>query len=273
MTNNRKRMMIALGIVLTVSLSTGLIASAANPFAADKQPASTAQAGESKSGKCPQGSANQKNAGSKAKPKAKRAPNGSPLPALSASPSSSSSPARVTNSAVKADSASNAVQAVGTVTITGGFNTASEDNGRPVVLIAAALGVPTEVFREAFSGVTPAGHGSGGPTGEEAQKNKSALMSVLSAYNITNKRLDEVSNFYRYNGSRGEVWSRTSAKATAIITNGVITGVKITNLGAGYTSVPTVTIMGPNGKITAIAKLAYTSDFATNGSISTITIQ
>ena len=46
-----------------------------------------------------------------------------------------------------------------TVTIASGLETDPVDNGRPVVLIAAALGVPTEVFREAFSGVTPSTDG------------------------------------------------------------------------------------------------------------------
>jgi hypothetical protein len=47
------------------------------------------------------------------------------------------------------------------VTITGGYATDPRDNGRPVRLVAGALGVPPDVFREAFSHVTPA------PGGEE----------------------------------------------------------------------------------------------------------
>jgi hypothetical protein len=163
--------------------------------------------------------------------------------------------------------------AVNTVVISGGFNTDPQDHGRPVVLIASALGVPTEVFREAFSGVTPAGAGSGGPSAEQAQKNKAALLKVLAPYGITNERLDEVSNYYRYNGSKGEIWTRTQATATATIVNGVVKGVTITNPGAGYSSNPTITITGPNGKVTATATLSYTKDFKTNGSISAITIK
>jgi hypothetical protein len=158
-----------------------------------------------------------------------------------------------------------------TVVISGGFDTDPQDHGRPVVLIAAALGVPTEVFREAFSGVTPAGAGSSGPSKEEAQQNKAALLKVLAPYGTTNDRLDEVSNYYRYNGVKGEVWKRTLATAT--VTNGVVTGITITNPGAGYTSNPTVTVTGPTGKVTATAKLAYTKEFKTNGSISAITIK
>jgi hypothetical protein len=160
-----------------------------------------------------------------------------------------------------------------TVVISGGFDTDRVDNGRPVVLIAAALGVPTEVFREAFSGVTPAGAGGDGPTSELAQRNKAALLRVLAPYGITNERLDEVSNYYRYSASKGQVWSRTLATATATLTNGAITGVTVTNPGAGYSSNPTITVTGPNGTVTATATIAYTTDFRTNGSITGITIQ
>ena len=76
---------------------------------------------------------------------------------------------------------SNPGRAVHSVVISGGFNTDPQDHGRPVVLIAAALGVPTEVFREAFRGVTPAGLDSG-PTSEKAQQNKAALLKVLAPY-------------------------------------------------------------------------------------------
>lgn len=156
------------------------------------------------------------------------------------------------------------------VVLSGGFNTDPQDHGRPVVLIAAALGVPTDVFREAFSGVTPAGTDSGGPSSEQAQQNKAALLKVLAPYGITNERLDEVSNYYRYNGNKGQTWKHTPATATAIVTNGVVTGVKITSAGSGYSSNPTITITGPGGTITATATVSFTEDFKTNGSIASI---
>jgi hypothetical protein len=61
-------------------------------------------------------------------------------------------------------------------------------------LIAAGLSVRPEVFREAFSGVTPAR--GRGPTREEARKNKAALLKVLAPQGVTNERLDEVSDYY-----------------------------------------------------------------------------
>jgi hypothetical protein len=154
-----------------------------------------------------------------------------------------------------------------TVTITGGLETDPVDNGRPVVLIAAALGVPTEVFRDAFSGVTPSTDGE--PTGAEAQANKDALLAVLGPYGITNDQLDTVSNHYRYMASAGEIWPNTPATAEAIVEEGVVTGVRVLSGGAGHTSAPTITLS--TGQ-TATAELAYGTDLATNGSIASITL-
>ncbi len=156
------------------------------------------------------------------------------------------------------------------VTITGGFQTERVDNGRPVVLIASMLGVTPEVFREAFSGVTPAKNGA--PSGAEARANKNALLKVLSPYGITNEQLDEVSNYYRYKASQGETWAQTQAEAVATIVDGKITGITITNAGAGYTSTPKVTVRYGGITYPATAAVAYTQDFATNGSITDITL-
>lgn len=155
------------------------------------------------------------------------------------------------------------------VVITGGYETDPGDNGRPVVLIASMLGVPPEVFREAFSHVTPA---SGGmePNPIQVKLNKDALLNVLGPYGVTNDDLDEVSNYYRYNRSAGETWPQTPAAAEVIMTDGVITGIEITNHGSGYTSTPTITIL--NSDLTATAVISFTADFSTNGSISTITL-
>jgi hypothetical protein len=155
------------------------------------------------------------------------------------------------------------------VVISGGHETDPRDHGRPVVLIASMLGVSDEVFREAFSHVTPA---SGGmePNPIQVKLNKDALMDVLGPYGVTNDYLDEVSNYYRYNPGAGEVWTQTQGTAEVIMTDGVVTGIKITNPGSGYSSVPVITIL--NSDLTATAALAFTTDFSTNGSISSITL-
>lgn len=154
-----------------------------------------------------------------------------------------------------------------TVTISGGFDTDPADGGRPVVLIAAALGVPTDTFRTAFRGVNPADPGTG-PTGDEAQVNKAALLSVLGPLGITNDQLDDVSDHYRYNGSAGETWPLRPATATAEVVDGVVAGITITDPGVGYTSSPTVTVPG----VAATATVSYGTDLATNGSLTAITL-
>ncbi len=155
------------------------------------------------------------------------------------------------------------------VTISGGHETDPRDHGRPVVLVAAALNVPSEVFHQAFSKVKPAGPGQE-PEPAQVRLNKQALMDALGPYGVTNERLDEVSNYYRYSSSRGQMWRNTPATAYATVANGVVT-VTITNAGTGYSSPPKISIAGlPN--VTATAKLAFTTDFKTNGSIKEITV-
>ena len=157
----------------------------------------------------------------------------------------------------------------GTVFFDGGYETERVDRGRPVSLIAAALGVKSEVFRQAFSGVTPARGGD--PSAAQARANKKVLIDALGKHGISNERLDAVSNYYRYTGAAGEVWRRTPATAKAIIRNGDVIGFIITNPGAGYTTAPTITVAG-YGNVRARATIEFTKDFKTNGRVRTLTI-
>lgn len=157
-----------------------------------------------------------------------------------------------------------------TFTISGGHELDPRDNGRPVVLIAAALGVPSEVFREAFSHVNPAGAGQT-PSDARVHSNKAALLAVLGPYGITNEQLDRVSDYYRYNRSAGEMWPTTPATIEATISNGQVTGVRLIDGGAGYTSLPTITING-HPEVRLNVTLAYGTDLATNGSIASVTL-
>ena len=113
------------------------------------------------------------------------------------------------------------------VVFSGGHETVGVDRGRPVGLIAAALGVSPEVFREAFTHVHPAGPGSGGPTDAEARQNKAALMDALGKYGVTDQRLNEVSNYYRYPPGRGGLWKTKPAAANALVKNGAVIGYEI----------------------------------------------
>jgi hypothetical protein len=144
----------------------------------------------------------------------------------------------VFNAALQLDAAESKVL----VAFSGGHEIAKNDFGRPIPLMAAALGVKPEVFREAFSGVTPAK--GRGPTGDEARKNKGALLKVLAPYGVTNERMDEVANYYRFRPQDHELWPTTPAKAEAIVENGKIKKVVVLEPGSGYCSQPMVKIEG-----------------------------
>jgi len=157
------------------------------------------------------------------------------------------------------------------VTFSGGHETVPVDHGRPVVLIAAALGVKDEVFREAFSHVHPAGPGSGGPTDAEARANKAALMNALGKFGVTDARLNDVSNFYRYPPGRGNLWKVTPATANALVKNGAVIGYEITGGGYGYTTVPSVSVPG-FANAAAKVELSFGKDFESNGAVSAIAV-
>jgi hypothetical protein len=156
------------------------------------------------------------------------------------------------------------------VTFTGGYETDPVDHGRPVVLIAAALKVPSEVFRKAFSNVKPAGPGQE-PEPAQVRLNKQTLMRSLGPYGITDERLNEVSNYYRYSSSKGEMWRNTPATAYATVRDGVVTGFTMTNPGSGYSSPPKISVAGMPD-VAATATLSFGTDFKTNGSIKEITL-
>lgn len=153
------------------------------------------------------------------------------------------------------------------VTFSGGHDTDPKDGGRPVMLVAAGLGVSAEVFRKAFNGVTPARGGE--PSPEQTRRNKDALMKALSPYKITNERLDEVSNYYRYRPGREELWKNVPAKAEAVVENGVVSRIEVKEAGAGYSSLPTATIKDmESAKL--IVTLLFDKELKKNGSIAKI---
>jgi hypothetical protein len=156
---------------------------------------------------------------------------------------------------------------LGTVIFHGGYATDPRDGGRPVILIASALGVKAEVFRDAFSGVTPAR--GAGPSPAQAQANKKVLMSALSKYGVTNEYLDTVSNHYRYRPQAGELWKHRDAKAIAVIDQGKVIDIKIIDNGAGYSSTPSIEVVGyPGAKAEAVVE--FNKDLRTNGQIKSI---
>jgi hypothetical protein len=155
------------------------------------------------------------------------------------------------------------------VTFSGGHETDPRDHGRPAVLVAAALNVKPEVFRKALSGVTPARGRR--PTGEEQRRNKDALMKVLGPLKVTNDRLDEVSNFYRYRPEKGEMWPTTPAKAYAVVEDGKISKIVVTEPGAGYSSPPKAMVKGLE-KVRLESKVKFETDLKKNGGIASVDI-
>jgi len=155
------------------------------------------------------------------------------------------------------------------VVFSGGHETDRLDGGRPVVLIAAALGVPPEVFREAFTHVHPAPAGTE-PTEEQQRANKAALLKALAPYGVTNERLDEVSNYYRYRPQEGELWPTREAVAYALVRKGKIAGFVVTQGGSGYSSAPTVSIRGQD--VNVQTKMGWSQTFEENGAVTSVAL-
>lgn len=150
----------------------------------------------------------------------------------------------------------------------GGHDLARHDYGRPCALMAAALGVTTDQFRQAFSGVKPARGRE--PSDEERRRNKEALMSVLSPLGVTNERMDEVANFYRFRPQNGELWPHREAVGYAVVDRSVVKRLVITDGGFGYNTPPTVTICEMPA-VRLEAKLSFDKDMRKNGAVASVT--
>jgi hypothetical protein len=153
------------------------------------------------------------------------------------------------------------------LTFSGGHTIAHGDFGRPVYLIAAGLGVTPDQFRDAFSGVTPARGRA--PTRDEERRNKAALMKVLKPLGVTNERLDEVANHYRFRPQEGELWPITPAKGYAVVEDGKVKRLVITDPGSGYNTPPDVTLTGMEG-VRLKATLSFGKDLAKNGGVAAV---
>jgi hypothetical protein len=155
------------------------------------------------------------------------------------------------------------------LTFSGGHDIGPNDHGRPVALIAAGLGVEPDVFRKAFSGVTPSRNGP--PSGDLARRNKAALMKVLGPHGVTNDRLDEVSNYYRFQPQRGRIWPTTPAEAYATVEDGKIKQIVVTNPGSGYCTPPSATVQGFES-VPLDVTLRFDKDLKKNGAIGSIEV-
>lgn len=156
------------------------------------------------------------------------------------------------------------------VMISGGHETDPLDHGRPVVLVAGGLGVPPEVFREAFSRVHPVAPGSY-PDQERAQQNKGVLLAALAKYGITNQKLDAVSDAYRYKPGSGQLWPNKPATIAAFVRNGEVLSYSVIDGGSGYTSPPKLSVPGARSAPVSV-RLSFGQNLSANGSISEVTI-
>ncbi|HVT79203.1 MAG TPA: hypothetical protein VHM90_00990 [Phycisphaerae bacterium] len=154
------------------------------------------------------------------------------------------------------------------VTLTGGHETVGVDRGRPVILVASGLGVTPEVFRDAFSRVRPAPAGQE-PQPAQVQANKKALLEALGKYGVTNDRLDEVSNYYRYPPGDAKLWKHVDAVIKAKVEEGKVTGFVVEKAGAGYTTPPTVRVDG-FAEVQAEVVLHFGKDLPTNGTVAEV---
>lgn len=155
----------------------------------------------------------------------------------------------------------------GDVQLHDGYQTDPRDGGRPVGLIASALEVDEQIFRIAFSEVRPA---RGGPPSEATKRaNKKILMDALSPHGVTDERLNEVSNFYRYRPEAGEMWTHRAAKINAVIENGQVTDFVVEDPGFGYLCEPKVSVVG-YPEVQVQVSIAFDRDLHRNGRIESL---
>jgi hypothetical protein len=151
----------------------------------------------------------------------------------------------------------------------GGHVIGDGDFGRPINLMAAGLGVKPEQFREAFRGVTPAKGRP--PTRDEERRNKAALMKVLKPLGVTNERMDEVANYYRFRPQEGELWPTAPAKGYAMVEDGRVKRVVVTEAGSGYNTPPEVTVVGVEG-VRLKAKVSFGRELKKNGGVAGVEV-
>ena len=95
---------------------------------------------------------------------------------------------------------------------------------------------------------------------------------MLGPHGVTNERLDEVSDYYRFRPQEDELWPVKAAKAEAIVEDGQIKRIVITEPGHGYSTPPRAMVKG-----FAAAKLrvdlAFSKAFKKNGAVKAIELE
>ena len=96
-------------------------------------------------------------------------------------------------------------------------------------------------------------------------------MKVLAPLKVTNDRMDEVANYYRFRPQKGELWPTKPAEAYAVIDSGKIKEIVVTEPGSGYNTPPKATIDGFKN-IRLESKIKYDKDLKKNGGIESVEI-
>jgi hypothetical protein len=89
---------------------------------------------------------------------------------------------------------------------------------------------------------------------------------------VTDERLDEVSDYYRYKPGKGNLWKTTPAKAYAVLEDGKIKQIVVTDPGSGYSTAPKAAVQGME-KVGLKVTVQFNKDFKKNGSISSIEVE
>ena len=96
-------------------------------------------------------------------------------------------------------------------------------------------------------------------------------MKVLAPLKVTNERMDEVANYYRFRPQKGELWPTKPAEAYAVVDGGKIKKIVVTKPGSGYNTPPKATIEG--FKIVRLeAKVKYDTNLKKNGGVESVEI-
>jgi hypothetical protein len=97
-------------------------------------------------------------------------------------------------------------------------------------------------------------------------------MNVLKPHGVTNDWLDEVSNYYRYQPQKGELWKTTPAKAYAVVEEGKVKRVVVTEPGSGYSAPPKATIQGMEN-VGLKVMVQFSKDLKKNGAIGSVEVE
>lgn len=96
-------------------------------------------------------------------------------------------------------------------------------------------------------------------------------MKVLAPHGVTNDRLDQVSDYYRFRPERGELWPTTPAKAQAVVVGGKARRIVVTDPGSGYSSPPEIKVVG-FPQLVLKSTLEFSPELTKNGGVAKVEI-